>query len=127
MVIEKPLRNIVGKGEHVGYHLFFSTLFFRAFFCMVVKTLDYVLVVWTDLHFTKGQNFGLNAFADDKLNETETMVFVVDRVDRKHCRKRRRCWLPAFSPFHTMFSKAFSFRVVETWYYVVKSQVKKHI
>ena len=46
MVIEKPLRNIVGKGEHVGYHLFFSTLFFRAFFCMVVKTLDYVSSVY---------------------------------------------------------------------------------
>ena len=22
----------------------------------------------------------------------------------KHCRKRRKCWQPAFSPFHTMFS-----------------------
>ena len=25
---------------------------------------------------------------------------------RKHCGKRRKCWLPAFSPFPTMFSKA---------------------
>ena len=24
---------------------------------------------------------------------------------RKHCGKRRKCWLPAFSPFPTMFSK----------------------
>ena len=23
---------------------------------------------------------------------------------RKHCGKRRKCWLPAFSPFPTMFS-----------------------
>ena len=23
---------------------------------------------------------------------------------RKHCRKRRKCWFPAFSPFPTMFS-----------------------
>ena len=26
---------------------------------------------------------------------------------RKHCQKRRKCWLPAFSPFPTMFSKDF--------------------
>ena len=25
---------------------------------------------------------------------------------RKHCEKRRKCWLPAFSPFPIMFSKA---------------------
>ena len=24
----------------------------------------------------------------------------------KHCGKRRKCWLPAFSPFPTMFSKS---------------------
>ena len=28
-------------------------------------------------------------------------------MGRKHCGKRRKCWLPAFSPFPTMFSKAF--------------------
>ena len=26
---------------------------------------------------------------------------------RKHSRKRRKCWLPAFSPFPTMFSRLF--------------------
>ena len=31
---------------------------------------------------------------------------------RKHCGKRRKCWLPAFYPFSTMFSKPFFFRVV---------------
>ena len=28
-------------------------------------------------------------------------------VGRKHCEKWRKCWLPAFSPFPTMFSKVF--------------------
>ena len=28
--------------------------------------------------------------------------------ERKHCGKRRKCWLPAFSPFPTMFSKKLS-------------------
>ena len=26
-------------------------------------------------------------------------------LDRKHCGKKRKCWLPAFSPFPTMFFK----------------------
>ena len=30
---------------------------------------------------------------------------------RKHSGKRRKCWLPAFSPFPTMFSKGFFFKV----------------
>ena len=31
---------------------------------------------------------------------------------RKHFGKRRKCWLPAFSPFPKMFSKAFLYRVI---------------
>ena len=34
---------------------------------------------------------------------------------RKHCVKRRKCRLPAFSPFHAMFSKGFFFKVVKCW------------
>ena len=41
--------------------------------------------------------------------------------DIKHCGKRRKCWLPAFSSFPTMFSKGFSPRVVKSRDYVVKS------
>ena len=41
---------------------------------------------------------------------------------RKHCGKRRKCWLPAFSPFPTMFSsKGFYFKVVKSQDCVVKS------
>ena len=32
---------------------------------------------------------------------------------RKHCGKRRKCWLPAFSPFPLMFSKGYFLRVVK--------------
>ena len=31
---------------------------------------------------------------------------------RKHFGKRGKCWLPAFSPFSTMFSKSFFLRVI---------------
>ena len=43
----------------------------------------------------------LKAFSDNKINITEKL----DRKSRKHCGKRRKCWLPAFSLFPTMFSK----------------------
>ena len=36
------------------------------------------------------------------------------RKGRKHCGKRKKCWFPAFSPSPTMFSKAFSLRVVKS-------------
>ena len=51
----------------------------------------------------------LKAFADNKLNVAKMMIFLLNRVEksRKHCGKKRKCWLPAFSPFPTMFSKAF--------------------
>ena len=47
----------------------------------------------------------LKALADNKINVTEKLKFVLEK-GRKHCGKRRKCWLPAPSPFSTMFSKA---------------------
>ena len=45
----------------------------------------------------------LKAFAEDKCCGIENFI---DKV-KKHCGKRRKCWLPAFSLFRTVFSKAF--------------------
>ena len=39
---------------------------------------------------------------------------------RRHCGKVRKCWLPAFSPFPTMFYKGFFFWVVKSRDCVVK-------
>ena len=33
-----------------------------------------------------------------------TFKYPEERAFGKHCGKRRKCWLPAFSPFPTMFS-----------------------
>ena len=41
-------------------------------------------------------------------------------MGRKYCGKRRKCWLPAFSPFPTMFSKGFSSGVVKSSHCVVR-------
>ena len=44
------------------------------------------------------------AFADDKIDANEKISILFGKGG-KHCEKRRKCWLPAFSPFPTMFSK----------------------
>ena len=53
----------------------------------------------------------LKAFAIDKSKESKMMEFVFEG-GRKHCGRRRNCWLPAVSPSSTLFSKAFTFGLV---------------
>ena len=48
----------------------------------------------------------LKAFVDDKLNIFKMMISIFDRLENT-VGKRRKCWFPAFSPFPTVFSKAF--------------------
>ena len=55
--------------------------------------------------------FKLKALADNKLTMNQKLDFVFGK-GRKHCGKRRKCWLPAFSPFPKMFSKGFFPRVI---------------
>ena len=62
----------------------------------------------------------LKTLADDKTTVAEMMISLSDRVE-KHCGKRRKCWLPAFSPFGTMFSKALLFRVFRSRDCMIKS------
>ena len=49
-------------------------------------------------------------------------------MGRKHCGKRRKCWLPAFSPFPTMFVKGHFISVVKIRDCVVKrtDQLRAH-
>ena len=61
----------------------------------------------------------LKTFADDYKCNLKAELLI--RMGRKHCGERRKCWSPAFSPFHTVFSKAFFCRVVKSMNSVVKS------
>ena len=45
---------------------------------------------------------------ENKCDLTRDILF---GMARKHCGKRK-CWLPAFSPFPTMFSKGLLFRLL---------------
>ena len=55
----------------------------------------------------------LKASADDKINVTEKLKFLLERVENI-VGKGRNCWLPAFSPFPTVFSKGFLYRVIQS-------------
>ena len=59
-------------------------------------------------------------FADDKTNGTQKLKFDLESV-KKHCEKWRKCWLPVFSPFPTMFLKGFSYSVIKSCDCVVMS------
>ena len=61
----------------------------------------------------------LKASTDD--NKCDSKFEVCYGMSRKHCGKRRKCWLPAFPPFPSMFLKAFYNRVVKSRDCVVKS------
>ena len=63
--------------------------------------------------------FKLKGFADVKINVTKKIEISFSE-GRKHCGKRRKCWLPAFSPFPRMFSKGFLFSVFKSWDFVVR-------
>ena len=48
----------------------------------------------------------LKRLADKKINVTKKLKSVLERFE-KHCGKRRKCWLSAFSPFPQNIFKSF--------------------
>ena len=62
----------------------------------------------------------MKTFADDKLNVAKMTISLLYRAENT-LGKRRKCWEPAFSPFPTVFSKAFITRVVKRRDCVVRS------
>ena len=48
----------------------------------------------------------LKALADDQSNVTQKLKFALGRIENIVGKgENRKCWLPAFSPFPTMFFK----------------------
>ena len=48
--------------------------------------------------------FKLKAFNKNKISVTQILIFF-SHLGRKHCGKRRKCWLPAFLLFPHCFQK----------------------
>ena len=55
----------------------------------------------------------VKAYADSKINLTTKLKFVLGKVE--NIVETRKCWLPVFSPFPTIFSKGLFFLVVKSW------------
>ena len=90
---------------------------------LVWKSLKFV--VWESVNFfTKWQNcrpIQIQSICRWQ-NKWDTKTEIWSGKGRKNCGKRRKCWLPAFSPFPTVFSKGYCLRVIKSRDCVVKSQ-----
>ena len=62
----------------------------------------------------------LEAFAEDKINLTLMQKFFL-RLVKNIVGKGENAGYKQFSPFPTMFSKGFFFRVITIWDFVIKS------
>ena len=62
----------------------------------------------------------LKAFADDKINVNQKLKSDMGRIENIVGEGRKQ-WLPAFSPFPTMFSKSLFHRVIKSPDCVVKA------
>ena len=80
--------------------------------------------IWTNLNTLRNDKIldwsKMKKFANDKINVNEVWKTGLGRVENI-VEKGEKCWLSAFSPFPTLFSKALHFRVVKSWDCVVKS------
>ena len=70
--------------------------------------------------FTKRQNFRLVQIESKQQKNCDCKIEIRFEKGRKHFGKRRKCLLPAFSPFPTMIFKGIFFKVVKSRDYVVK-------
>ena len=119
----KSSENTVGKGEiaHNEQFLLFPQCFLPVWrtFCHFHEARNcrlQTLSVWKSQNFVVWER--VNSFdqtPDFRLVQIRSFNFADDRNSgsiivihfgkrRKHCGKRRKCWLPAFSPCPTMFS-----------------------
>ena len=124
--LSKRVENAVGKREIALYEQFllFPQCFQKSSFPGASKG----VIVWEwvkavdCLTLYQTTNFRLVQIENicRRQNERDSK-FKICLGKRRHCGKRRKCWLPAFSPFLTMFSKGFFPKVIESRDCVLKS------
>ena len=57
----------------------------------------------------------MDQIQSDKSNVAKIIISVFNNIENI-VGKGKKCWLPAFSPFPTMFSKGFFFRIINQAY-----------
>ena len=68
----------------------------------------------------------LKTFADDIIKKPKMMIFVFDRIENV-AGEMPKSWLPAFSPFSSIFSKGFLLGVAKNLDYVVKIELNLYL
>ena len=110
------VENIVGKGEiactsKYKQFLLFPQCFQKASFSDLSKC----VIVWewvNSLSNDKSLDWSKIERICRQQNKYNLTTDVLFGMGRKHCGKRRKCWLPAFSPFLIMFLKPYFFRFI---------------
>ena len=91
------------------------SVFFKPAF--VIKEFRCKTAIWV---YSSRYTFKINSLQNDKILERSNFKTFDSKFEncsgkgRKHSRKRRKCWLPLFSLFPTMFSKQFFYRDVKS-------------
>ena len=100
----------MGKGEiaHYEQFLLFPQCIQKA--CFPGASKGVIVWEWVKPNDKLLDETKLRAFADDNSKVATITISLFDRIE-KHSGKRRKCWLPAFSSFPTVFSNGFFVRV----------------
>ena len=79
-------------------------------------------MIWVEL-FTTQRSYSPAQIESTcrRQNKCDSKTEICFWKGRKHFGKRRKCCLPAFSPFPKMFSEAFFLSVIKSKGYVVES------
>ena len=128
---KKPFVNIVRKGEiactsnfSFSHNVFYSIKGRSYYFLLHSICPLQMISIWSGPNFVVWEWVNplpnnkilditkVKGFAVSKLHIAKMIVSLFDK-SRKHCGNGRKCWLPAFSAFHTVFSKAFFLRVTK--------------
>ena len=117
--LSKWVENTVEKGEiaHYEQFLLFPKCFQKACFPGASKG----VIVWEWVN-SLPRLVQIQSICR-RQNKCNLKTEILTGMAGKHCGKWRKCWLPAFSPFPTMFSKSLFLRVVNSRDCVVKGKV----
>ena len=135
----KSFENTVGKEKLLvtsnfsfSQSVFYTFGELSAFFYQILNCRLQTLSVWKSLKFVIWER--VKRSGDDKIfikpqyfrlvqierisrrpkKKFDPKIEIYSVKGRKHCGKCRKCWLPAFSPFPTVFSKGFCLKVIKS-------------
>ena len=106
--MKKTFKAIIGGENTYNQHFLHSMIFTLYIINTIIST------IFNSLPKTNFWTRPNSKHLETTYVNVTTKIEICFGKGRKHCGKRTKCWLPAFSPFPTMFSKGL-FKVVIEW------------